>query len=285
MSPAPVSPKPPRTVRRHTWTSATLVDPTVRSVQSMATRIAILIQHIGQVSLLTRDTLVALTTTRFEWRAWVRQIELVGVRSFGIAAATSIFVGVVMAIQFAFALEKFGAKDTIGRIVAMSEARELAPSLTALVVGSRVGAGMAAELGSMQVTEQIDAIRALGADPVRKLVLPRVLAAIVIMPMLGSFALMLGVLSAMLVSWASFGIPMPFFLSTAIDSIGLKDVFTGLAKTPFFGYLIAIVGCHFGMQTRGGTEGVGRATTSAVVVVSITVLIADAVLSQVFLSM
>lgn len=242
-------------------------------------------QTFGAVSLLTGRMVRALFTTRFEFGSFIYQVEQIGVRSLGIGAATAIFVGIVMAIQFAFSLEKFGAIDTIGRIVGLSEVRELAPSLTALVVASRVAAGMAAELGSMAVTEQIDAIRALGADPIRKLVIPRVLAGIIVMPLISCFALVLGVGAALIVSRVSFGIPAPFFLSTALDAIVLKDFTAGVGKTPFFGFLMAILGCYYGINTTGGTEGVGRSTTTAVVVVSIAILIADAVLTQLFLSL
>ncbi len=256
-----------------------------RAFSSQGSRVLDFVRHAGGATILARRAIVALFTTRFEPRAFIYQLEQLGVRSFGIAAATSIFVGIVMAIQFAFSLERFGARDSVGRIVGLSEARELAPSLTALVVGSRIAAGIAAELGSMAVTEQIDAIRALGADPVKKLVVPRVLAGTVLMPLLGCFALVLGIGSAMLVCRATFGIPMPFFLSSAIDTIALEDFLSGIGKTPFFGFLITLLGCHFGMVTRGGTEGVGRSTTTAVVVASITVLVADAILTQLFLSM
>lgn len=254
-------------------------------VDAQLKRLETFFEHLGAVSILSFRSFVLLFTTPFEGRAFIYQMEQLGVKSFGIGAATSVFVGIVMAIQFAFSLEKFGAKDSVGRIVALSEARELAPSLTALVVGSRIAAGIAAEIGSMAVTEQIDAIRALGADPVRKLVVPRVLAATIIMPLLTFFALVLGVVSAMVVSNVTFGIPMPFFLSTGLDSITMKDFTSGVGKTPFFGFLIAVLGCYFGMHTRGGTEGVGKSTTTAVVVVSITVLVADALLTQVFLSL
>lgn len=243
------------------------------------------LEHVGAVTVLTKRTLTAMVTSRFEGRLFVYQMEQLGVRSLGIAAATAVFVGIVMAIQFAFSLEKFGARDTVGRIVALSEIRELAPALTALVVGSRIGAGMAAEIGSMKVTEQIDAIRALGADPIKKLVVPRLAAGVAIMPLLTCFAFVLGVFSSMVVSNVTFGISMQFFLSSAIDTVGVKDLASGLGKTPFFGFLIAILGCYFGMETRGGTEGVGQSTTSAVVVVSIAVLIADALLTQIFLSL
>ncbi len=255
-----------------------------RFFESQGARVLGAMDHVGQCSLMTTRAFRALFTTRFEFRSFLYQVEQMGVKSFGIAAATAIFVGIVMAIQFAFSLERFGARDSVGRIVGLSEARELAPSLTALVVGSRIGAGIAAEIGSMAVTEQIDAIRALGADPIRKLVVPRMLAGVVIMPMLTVFAFVLGIISAALVCYVTFGIPIPFFMTTAFDSVWVEDFISGIGKTPFFGFLIAILGCHFGMTTRGGTEGVGRSTTTSVVVVSIGVLVADSVLTQLFLS-
>ncbi|MGB5267743.1 MAG: ABC transporter permease, partial [Polyangiales bacterium] len=128
------------------------------------------VEEVGDSTLLAGRTLRTMFTTRFDTSEFIYQLEQLGVRSLAIAAATAIFVGIVMTIQFAVSMEAFGAKDTLGRVIAVSEARELAPSLTALVVGSRIAAGIAAELGSMAVTEQVDAIRALGADPIRKLV-------------------------------------------------------------------------------------------------------------------
>lgn len=242
------------------------------------------LMEVGKVTNLLTRAYRALVGQKFEWRATVYQLDQLGVRSVAIAVATAVFVGIVMAIQFAFSLERFGARDSVGRIVGLSEVRELAPALTALVVGSRIGAGIAAELGSMSVTEQIDAIRALGADPVRKLVVPRILAGILLMPMLTVFALVLGTSSAALVCYLSFGVPMPFFMSSAINSVEMADLLSGLGKTPFFGFIVTLLGCHFGLETRGGTEGVGRSTTTSVVVVSISVLVTDAVLTQVFIS-
>jgi phospholipid/cholesterol/gamma-HCH transport system permease protein len=256
-----------------------------RAVAGQGRRVLTFMKHAGGASLLAKRGAVALVTTRFEARAFIYQLYQLGVKSLGIAAATAIFVGIVMAIQFAFSLERFGARDSVGRIVGLSMVRELAPSLTSLVVGSRIAAGIAAELGSMAVTEQIDAIRALGADPVRKLVVPRVLAGTILMPLLCCFALVLGVGSAMIVCRVTFGIQMPFFLSTAIDTIDFGDFLSGIGKTPFFGFIVTLLGCHFGMITRGGTEGVGRSTTTAVVVVSIGVLVANAILTQLFLTL
>ena len=242
------------------------------------------VEEVGGATLLAGRTFRSLFTSRFDMNEFVYQLEALGVRSVAIASATAIFVGIVMTIQFAVSMEAFGAKDTLGRVIAVSEARELAPSLTALVVGSRIAAGIAAELGSMTVTEQVDAIRALGADPIRRLVVPRLIACIVIMPLITFVAFILGMLSSMLVAALSYGIPMEFFFSTALDSLQINDFASGVSKTPFFGFLIAILGCYFGLQTRGGTEGVGRSTTRAVVVVSISILMADALLTQIFVS-
>lgn len=248
-------------------------------------RLRTFVEEVGGATVLAGRTLRTTFTTRFDTAEFIYQLEVLGVRSTAIAAATAIFVGIVMTIQFAVSMEAFGAKDTLGRVIAVSEARELAPSLTALVVGSRIAAGIAAELGSMTVTEQVDAIRALGADPIRKLVVPRLTACIVIMPLITFIAFILGMISSMLVAALSYGIPMEFFFSTALDSLQINDFASGVFKTPFFGFLIAILGCYFGLQTRGGTEGVGRSTTRSVVVVSISILMADALLTQIFVSL
>jgi phospholipid/cholesterol/gamma-HCH transport system permease protein len=254
-----------------------------RAISAQGDRFIRTMDHIGSIAIMTKRAIVSLFTTRFEFGAFLYQLEQMGVRSFGIASATAIFVGIVMSIQFAFSLERFGARDSLPRVVGLSEARELAPSLTALVVGSRIGAGIAAELGSMSVTEQIDAIRALGADPVKKLVVPRMLAGVIMMPLLNVFAFVLGLGSAAVVSNLQFGIPLPFFFASAIETVWISDFMSGIGKTPVFGFLIAILGCHFGMTTRGGTEGVGRSTTTSVVVVAIGILVADSVLTQIFL--
>ncbi|MBW1832649.1 MAG: ABC transporter permease, partial [Deltaproteobacteria bacterium] len=193
-------------------------------------RLRAFVEEVGGATLLAGRAFRTIFTTRFETNEFIYQLEQLGVRSLAIGAATAIFVGIVMTIQFAVSMEAFGAKDTLGRVLAVSEARELAPSLTALVVGSRIAAGIAAELGSMMVTEQVDAIRALGADPIRKLVVPRLVACIVIMPLITFVAFLLGMTSSMLVAALSYGIPMEFFASTALDSLRLNDFVSGVAK-------------------------------------------------------
>jgi phospholipid/cholesterol/gamma-HCH transport system permease protein len=238
------------------------------------------LDHLGQVSLMTWGTIRAMFRRPFEIGSTVYQMESLGVRSVGIASITAVFVGMVMAVQFAFGLQKFGGMEYTSRVIGLSFSRELAPTLTAIVVGGRIGAGIAAEVGSMAVTEQIDAIRALGADPLKKLVLPRLLACLLVMPVLGAFALVLGFTGAMIICAVEFGIPSGFFLRTALGSVTFMDFLAGLFKTPFFGAIIALVGCHFGLITRGGTEGVGQSTTRAVVVTSIAILIADFFLTK-----
>lgn len=237
--------------------------------------------QIGQATDMTVGAVRALFRRPFEWREFINQLEVLGVASVGIVAVTSLFIGMVMSVQFAFGLRKFGGMEYTGRVVGLSFIRELAPTLTAVIVGGRIGAGMAAEVGAMNVTEQIDAIRALGADPYKKLVLPRLMASVLVMPIVASIALALGFAGAMFITDLEFGIPASFFLSSALTSIGLTDFLSGMFKTPFFGAIIAIVGCHCGLQTRGGTAGVGNSTTRTVVVVAITILIADLFLTKV----
>ena len=240
-----------------------------------------MVEHFGEIGRMTAQAFIAMWRRPLEIQSTLYQMESLGVRSMGIASVTSLFVGMVMAVQFAFGLQKFGGMEYTGRIIGLSFSRELAPTLTAVIVGGRIGAGIAAEVGSMAVTEQIDAIRALGADPIKKLVVPRLLASIVVMPVLGAFALVLGFAGAMAITAVQFDIPPGFFLRTSLGSVNFADYFSGMYKTPIFGAIIALTGCHFGLITRGGTEGVGQATTRTVVAISIAILISDFFLTKV----
>ena len=243
------------------------------------------IEHMGQIGRMTGQAFRVMFKRPLELRSTLYQMESVGVRSIGIASVTAVFVGMVMAVQFAFGLQKFGGMEYTGRIIGLSFSRELAPTLTAIIVGGRIGSGIAAEVGSMAVTEQIDAIRALGADPVKKLVVPRLIASTLVMPVLGAFALVLGFTGAMMICAVEFAIPPGFFLRTALGSVNYRDYFSGMFKCPFFGAIIALVGCHFGLITRGGTEGVGQSTTRTVVAISIAILIADFFLTKISIVM
>jgi phospholipid/cholesterol/gamma-HCH transport system permease protein len=246
----------------------------------MADRWLGFLQHLGQVAEMTWGTLRAGLRRPFEGKAILAQLEAVGVASMGIVIVTSIFIGMVMAVQFAFGLRKFGGMEYTPRVIALSFARELAPTLTAIIVGGRIGAGMAAEVGAMAVTEQIDAVRALGADPLKKLVWPRLVASVIVMPLLGAIALVLGVGGAMVIADLQFDIPAAFFLRSALSTVTMMDFAAGLIKTPVFGAIIALTGCHFGMITRGGTAGVGNSTTRTVVAISIAIFIADFLLTK-----
>ncbi|NUO47612.1 MAG: ABC transporter permease [Polyangiaceae bacterium] len=237
--------------------------------------------HFGRATIITMGALRALLRRPLELRSTIAQVEALGVQSVGIAITTAVLVGMVMAVQFAYGLQRFGGMEYTGRFIGLSFTRELAPTLTGIVVGGRMAAGMAPEIGAMAVSEQVDAIKACGADPLKKLVVPRLVGAIIVMPILGMIALVTGFCGAMLMTSHEFGIPAQFFYRTALDSVKLVDLWSGLLKMPVFGALIAIIGCHFGLITKGGTEGVGRYTTRAVVVSAITVLVSDYFLTTV----
>jgi phospholipid/cholesterol/gamma-HCH transport system permease protein len=206
----------------------------------------------------------------------------VGLGSMPIAAITLFFVGVVFAFQFGITLRKLGAVSFIGRVTSVSLLRELGPVFTALVVGGRVGAGMAAELGSMRVSEQIDAIRALGASPIRKLVVPRIIASTLMLPLVTVMATLIGGIGAIILSWVEFSVSPLSFYTTSLSTIRLLDFISGFTKTFFFGFGIALVGCYEGMMCDFGTKGVGRATTRAVVNVSLVIVFTDFFLTHIF---
>jgi phospholipid/cholesterol/gamma-HCH transport system permease protein len=240
-------------------------------------------EELGEFALLALATLRALGRPRFPWRALLLEFEALAVRSAPIVIVTSTFTGMVLALQTAFALSRFGAKPYVGSIVGLAIVRELGPVLAALMVGGRAGAGIASELGSMQVTEQVDAIRAMGADPVQKLVLPRVLATTLGLPLLTIFSIVVGIAGGMLVADAQYGIASGFYLQTVTNVVRVSDFTSGVAKTFVFGWAIGMIGCHVGLATAGGTVGVGRATTRAVVIASIVVLVADYFLTRLLL--
>jgi phospholipid/cholesterol/gamma-HCH transport system permease protein len=214
----------------------------------------------------------------------VYQVLQVGVRSLPLALLMAVFAGMVMAFQFGYGLERFGAKLYIGQTTVTGLFRELGPTLTALVVGGRVGAGIAAELGGMAVTEQIDAVRALGADPLERLVAPRLVAVAVALPLLSICADAVGYAGAMLVAWFQYGVSPTLFASGVYDFVTISDFATGILKAFVFALIIGVVACHAGMRARGGTEGVGRAATRSVVAGSLSVLGADFFLTKLLLN-
>ncbi len=245
--------------------------------------VARFLRAVGGVSLLASETMRCSFRGPFARREFVHQVETVGIQSLTIAILTAAFSSMVMTVQFAVQMTRFGVKEYVGSVVSLSLVRELGPALTALMVGGRVGAGIAAELGSMRVTEQVDAIRAMGADPVRKLVVPRVLATTLALPLLTIFADILGVFGAMVVARLDSGVGMTLFLESMLRSVTLEDFMHGLVKTVFFGFLLGVIACYKGLSTSGGTEGVGRATTETVVITSLVTLCVDFVLTNLLL--
>ncbi len=237
----------------------------------------------GSISRLTWETLLAVPMRPFPARELLRQIHQLGVQSISIGFLTALFTGAVLALQFGWSLARFGAANYVGSVVSVGFVMELGPVLTALLVGGRVGAGITAELGSMKVTEQIDAIRAMGASPVQKLVLPRVLACVITMPMLALLADFVGISGGGLVAIAEQDLTAAYYFDQVLRSTDISEVMHGLVKATFFGFIYGIVGCYEGMNTQGGTAGVGVATTRTVVILSISILVADFILGKMLL--
>jgi phospholipid/cholesterol/gamma-HCH transport system permease protein len=242
------------------------------------------LETLGGIGQLSLTAIVRMVQRPFELGALAEQIVHIGARSMSIVMLTALFSSMVMTVQFALQLARFGAKEWVGNVVAVSLARELGPVLTALMVGGRVGAGIAAELGSMAVTEQIDAIRVLGADPVKKLVVPRMLAAVIVLPLMTAMAVVLGVFGGAVIASLDGQVSIRQFIDSALRSTTMEDFLSGLSKTLFFAFNISVVACYRGMNARGGTAGVGVATTQTVVTTSIVTLISDFFLTKLMLS-
>jgi phospholipid/cholesterol/gamma-HCH transport system permease protein len=214
----------------------------------------------------------------------LEQMDAVGVRSLTIVGLTSFFTGMVLALQSGHEMAVYGAKMYVGTLVSLSLVRELGPVLTALVVAGRVGAGIAAELGSMAVTEQIDAMRALATDPVKKLVSTRLVATTLMLPILTIMADLFGILGGWFIAISNLGIPGSFYRRTALYYLTFDDLFIGLVKPVVFGAVIALVACYIGLNTTGGTQGVGRSTTQSVVTSSILIFLLDFVITKLVLT-
>jgi phospholipid/cholesterol/gamma-HCH transport system permease protein len=206
-----------------------------------------------------------------------------GVQSLAVAATAAIFTGMVFALQSAINMARFGADLYVGPLVALSIVRELGPVLTAILVGGKVASGITAELGSMKVTEQIDALRAIGVNYIKRLVVPRVWAALFVFPLVTALADFVGLVGGMLIAVYERHIDIYLYWNTIFYWVVIRDLLTGIGKSFFFGVLVTLIGCHNGLDMTGGTEGLGRATTATVVQVSIAVVIADFFLTKIFL--
>ncbi len=214
----------------------------------------------------------------------ILQMDYIGVGSMPIVVLTGFFSGAVMALQLARALAKWGQQGQVGTAVAITLVRELGPALTSLMVAGRNASGMASEIGSMKVTEQIDAMRALGTDPIQKLVTPRLIATCVVLPLLTVVADFIGIFGGFVVATGLLDLNGPRYWQTAWQALVWNDLTQGLLKPFVFAFVIALVGCYYGLRASGGTQGVGRATTQAVVTASVWIFILTFVLTRIFTS-
>lgn len=234
-----------------------------------------ILRSLGAYANLLRDVVRDLVRHGIDIRETARHIILIGVSSLPIVLLTAVFTGMVLALQTAYGLQRFGAKNYVGNLVGLALARELGPVLTAVMVCGRVGAGIAAELASMVVTEQVDAIRALGGDPIRRLVTPRLIAGTISLPLLSGLALLIGVGGGMAVAVGELGITAHQYYRSYIYAVQIRDVIDGLIKSLAFGLIVVSIACYKGLACRGGTAEVGRTTTSAVVTGSLAVFVSN----------
>ena len=242
-------------------------------------------EYLGGLAELAGETVHACLTRPFYPTEVLTQFDEVGVKSLSITGITAFSTGMVLALQTAYALAAFGGKMFVGRVVALSLLRELGPVLTALMVGGRVGSGITAELGSMVVTEQVDALRSMAISPVRRLVVPRVLATVFMLPVLTALADVLGVLGGLVIAIVQLQMTAQDYLTSIWNQLAISDIMSGLSKTFFFGFEIALIGCWNGLKVEGGASSVGIATTRTVVLASICVLVSDFFLTKLFLAL
>ncbi|MDD5155692.1 MAG: ABC transporter permease [Candidatus Omnitrophica bacterium] len=240
------------------------------------------LQFLGGLATLVWQSFYWLFVPPLKTRRVLEQAKRAGYDSLPIVSLIGLFIGMIFAFQTAYLMQRLGSEIYIASIVALSLVRELGPVITSLVVAGRVGAAITAEIGSMQVTEQIDALEAMGSNPVKYLVVPRLLALSLMLPILTLYADIIGIFGGWLICVYKLGIPSRLYMSVAFEALKFKDIFTGLSKTVFFGMIIAFVSCFEGFNVEGGAEGVGRATTRSVVWSFILIIAADCFFTALF---
>jgi phospholipid/cholesterol/gamma-HCH transport system permease protein len=233
------------------------------------------VEEMGKIILLFISVLVWMFRPPLKLHNIFKQMEFVGVKSIFVVVLTGTFTGMVLALQSYHGFRMFSAESLVGGTVALSMTRELGPVLTALMVTARAGSAMAAELGTMRVTEQIDALYVMAANPVKHLIVPRVIAGVLMAPLLTVVSDFMGILGGYFVGVHILGINPGIFIKNITRLVDLNDIYNGLVKAACFGLILSLIGCYKGFNTYGGAEGVGRATTEAVVLASITILISD----------
>ena len=241
------------------------------------------ILHVQDYALLSLQSVTCLFSPPYYASDMLDQMDIIGVGSLPIVLLTGFFIGAVMVLQTAAQFTRFGQTALTADVVSLALVRELGPSITGLLVAGRNSSGMASELGSMIVTEQVDAMRAMGTDPIRKLVTPRMVATVLMLPLLTAMADFLGLIGGFLVSFFTLRLGAVAFWTRAIDILEFSDLMQGLTKPIIYGFIIATVGCYQGLTVRGGTQGVGRATTQAVVTASVFILVSNFFLTKLML--
>ncbi|UCF32191.1 MAG: ABC transporter permease [bacterium] len=247
----------------------------VQVLEWIGRRSLVYLQESGQGTILFTRVIRSIFKGPFPVRLTTQQMEEIGFRSLPVVLITAIFTGAVLALQTYSGFKRFGAEGLVGTVVALSMTRELGPVLASIMVAGRVGSAMAAELGTMRVTEQIDALITLATDPVHYLVVPRFVASLVMLPFLVIFADIIGIIGGYVVAVTILGASSTSYINRTLQYLEFSDITIGLLKAAVFGMIIALVGCHMGFYTTGGAEGVGKATTRAVVGASILILISN----------
>ena len=241
------------------------------------------LEFCGGVFMTGVDAVREIFSPPFYFYLTIEQMFLIGVRSFLLVAVTALATGSVMTLQFGYGLEKFGGQLYVPKVLCLAFVRELGPVFTSLLVAARIGSGITAEVGSMNVTQQIDAIRALGTSPIKRIVIPRLLATVITLPILTVFANFIGIFGGMLIAVQELGQTPDFFISKVLETLRLNDFMTGFIKTIVFAIFIALASCYRGMKTTGGTRGVGESTTWVVVTTNIFIMISDFFLTKLLL--
>ncbi|WP_232034756.1 MlaE family ABC transporter permease [Desulfovibrio ferrophilus] len=255
------------------------VDDMMRFFQWLGGSSLEMVAEIGRVTALFAEACTWLARPPWRIRQFFKQMEFVGVRSLFVVCLTALFTGMVLALQTYYAFRLFSAESLVGATVALSMTRELGPVITALMVTGRAGSAIAAEIGTMRVTEQVDALTVMAINPVQYLVTPRVLAGFLMLPLLTVISDFVGILGGYLIGVKTLGINSGIFMNKIYELLTLDDIYEGLYKAAVFGAILTLVGCYKGFYTSGGAEGVGRATTEAVVLSSVLILASDYVMT------
>lgn len=250
--------------------------------RALGEHIFLFMEYLGNLVVLFLQTIFYAFMPSFNKKRFFEQSKRIGLDSLPIVSIVAIFTGMVLAIQTAYQMKKLSSEIYIANIVALSLVRELGPVLTALIVAGRMGAAITAEIGTMNVTEQIDALQTLAANPVKYLVVPRFLGLLFMLPLLTLYSDLVGIFGGYAICVYKLGISSSIYLNMTFESLALKDLFTGLIKSICFGIIIALVSCFAGLKTEGGAEGVGKATTGSVVTSFIFIIAADCIFTALF---